>query len=319
MKVWSSIQIMRLAMGVSFLIRSALGETNMRNLICDADLRFLVLIATIATPVVVAQEASGTPQFSRQYNSSCNTCHTAFPKLNDVGIAFKDAGFQFAEEDISFIAIPRTLLTMLAVVPHSTKMSLHRPEYAAPPSSISDPNLSTLQQRYFKELTYVATQINALPFPDRFYLSPALDVDERTQKHLDQRSLRFATLNGETVLEVTGNYYAVYPRERMDVNKRARQTFEDVLLPILKVMVSPFRTHPTGVQGYVLEVSHRVRGRVLGVPWPTTENVALVLSQDAAEQLVAAKNFREQQAVLGEVRVYLNAEPITLRLADQTP
>ncbi len=112
-------------------------------------------------------------------------------------------------------------------------------------------------------------------------MSPALDVGERTQKHLDQRSLRFATLNGETVLEVTGNYYAVYPPERMDANERIRQTFEDVLLPILKVMISKFPTPYAPVHGYVLEVSHRVRGRVLGVPFPTTENVALALSRDA--------------------------------------
>jgi hypothetical protein len=161
-------------------------------------------------------------------------------------------------------------------------------------------------------------QISALPLPDRFYLSP-LGADERPQKHPDQRSLRFATFNGETVLEVSGNYCAVYLREGTDANERAHQTFEDVLLPILKVMVSPFPTYPAGVQGYVLEVSHRVRGRVLGFPWLTTENVALALSQAAAEQLVAAKNLREQQAALGEVQVYLNAEPITLRLAERRP
>ncbi len=280
----------------------------MRNTICQADLRFLVLIATIATPLVVPPEASATAQFSRQYNTSCTTCH----------IAFKDAGFQFSDEDVSFIAIPRTL-TKPAVVSHSTKLSYQRPEYAVPPSSIPDPNLRRLQQRYFKELTDVGAQINALPFPNRFCLSPALDVGERTQKHLDQRSLRFSTFNGETVLEVTGNYYAVYPREWMDANERTRQTFEDVLLPILKVMISRFPTDDAPAHGYVLEVSHRVRGRVLGVPFPTTENVALALSRDAAEQLVAAKNRREQQAVLGEVQVYRNAQPITLRLAGQEP
>jgi hypothetical protein len=206
----------------------------MRNLIYHADLRFLVLIATIATPLLVPQEASGTPQFSRQCNTFCNTCHTAFPRLNDVGLAFKDTGFQFREEDLSFIVIPRTLLTTSAVVLHSTKMSLHRPEYAAPPSSISDPNLRMLQQKYFRQLTSVGVQIRALFFPDRFYLG-AVGVDERPQKHWDQRSLRFATFNGETVLEVTGNYSAVYPREGMDANKRARHTFEEVLLPILRV------------------------------------------------------------------------------------
>src|SRR6266567_924694 len=88
----------------------------MRNTICQADLRSLVLIATIATPLVVPPEASATVQFSRQYDTPCTTCHTAFPRINDVGIAFKDAGFQFPEEDVSFIATPRTLLSMPTVV-----------------------------------------------------------------------------------------------------------------------------------------------------------------------------------------------------------
>src|SRR6266478_493173 len=148
-----------------------MGETNMRNLVCYADLGFLVLIATIATPLVVPREASGTAQFSRQYNTSCNTCHAAFPRLNDVGIALRDAGLQFPEENFSFIATPQTLLTTPAVIPHSTEMSLHRPEYAAPPSSISDPSLRMLQQRYFKELTCRCSNKRS-SIPDRFYLSP---------------------------------------------------------------------------------------------------------------------------------------------------
>src|SRR6266566_9521556 len=90
-------------------------KTNMRR-------RFIALMATIAVLLCVLQEASATAQFSRQYDTPCNTCHTAFPKLNDVGMAFKDAGFQFSDEDVSFIAIPRTL-TKPAVVSHSTRLA----------------------------------------------------------------------------------------------------------------------------------------------------------------------------------------------------
>ncbi len=39
--------------------------------------------------------------------------------LNDVGIAFKDAGFQFPEEDASFIATPRTLTRPAVLCPSS--------------------------------------------------------------------------------------------------------------------------------------------------------------------------------------------------------
>ncbi|MGO9123694.1 MAG: hypothetical protein ACLP6G_02275 [Terriglobales bacterium] len=50
------------------------------------------------------------PAFSRQYGTSCSTCHIAFPKLNDFGKAFKDAGFKFPKDDETFIKIPPVML-----------------------------------------------------------------------------------------------------------------------------------------------------------------------------------------------------------------
>lgn len=50
------------------------------------------------------------PAFSRLYNTSCATCHLDFPKLNDFGKAFKDAGFKFPKDDESMIKIPPVML-----------------------------------------------------------------------------------------------------------------------------------------------------------------------------------------------------------------
>src|SRR3974390_2917666 len=50
------------------------------------------------------------PAFSRQYGTSCTTCHIDFPKLNDFGKAFKDAGFKFPKNDEDFIKIPAVML-----------------------------------------------------------------------------------------------------------------------------------------------------------------------------------------------------------------
>src|SRR5713101_6591188 len=50
------------------------------------------------------------PAFSRQYGTSCSTCHVDFPKLNDFGKAFKDAGFKFPKDDENFIKIPPVML-----------------------------------------------------------------------------------------------------------------------------------------------------------------------------------------------------------------
>lgn len=50
------------------------------------------------------------PAFSREYQTSCTTCHLDFPKLNDFGKAFKDAGFKFPKDDADFMKTAPTLL-----------------------------------------------------------------------------------------------------------------------------------------------------------------------------------------------------------------
>ncbi|MGA2594631.1 MAG: hypothetical protein ABSH32_32435 [Bryobacteraceae bacterium] len=62
------------------------------------------------------------PAFSRQYGTSCTTCHIDFPKLNDFGKAFKEAGFKFPKDDETFIKNPPVMLGAPAqkeVWPHS--------------------------------------------------------------------------------------------------------------------------------------------------------------------------------------------------------
>ncbi len=74
----------------------------------------LLLVVTLALAVaivfVVPKRAQAIPAFSRQYGTSCSTCHVDFPKLNDFGKAFKDAGFKFPKDDETFIKVPPVML-----------------------------------------------------------------------------------------------------------------------------------------------------------------------------------------------------------------
>src|SRR5438309_11784305 len=82
---------------------------------------FIVLFALVML-VVFTGTSQAIPAFSRQYGTSCSTCHLDFPKLNDFGKAFKDAGFKFPKDDESFIKIPPVLLGAPAnkeLFPHS--------------------------------------------------------------------------------------------------------------------------------------------------------------------------------------------------------
>ncbi len=57
-----------------------------------------------------SSRVSAIPAFSRKYQTSCTTCHSNFPELNDFGEAFKKNGFRFPKDDESFVKEPPVLL-----------------------------------------------------------------------------------------------------------------------------------------------------------------------------------------------------------------
>ncbi len=183
------------------------------------------------------------------------------------------------------------------------------------PFEIKDPAIRVLQQRYLADLKAAAEDARAIQFPYAFYFSRTLDVDEPQQQRLPQGSMRFDQFNGETVLQVTGNYYASYSSELMNRGRRARQTFQDVMLPILKVVVPHFATNQS-VGAFALEISHHVRQKVLGVGTENPENVALVIPRAAAVKLIGARSESEQQSAILEGQVFFNTEPIDMFLTD---
>ena len=72
--------------------------------------RLSLLFLVVLVALSFLPSASAIPAFSRRYGTSCTTCHSDFPKLNDFGKAFKDAGFKFPKDDESFLKEPPTLL-----------------------------------------------------------------------------------------------------------------------------------------------------------------------------------------------------------------
>ncbi len=64
-----------------------------------------VFLLLLGTP-----SAQAIPYFSRKYGTSCTTCHSDFPELNDFGWAFKKNGFKFPKDDETFVKEPPVLL-----------------------------------------------------------------------------------------------------------------------------------------------------------------------------------------------------------------
>lgn len=183
----------------------------------------------------------------------------------------------------------------------------------------TDPVGKVLQRQYIAQLQQLSLDAVAIHFPYPFYFSQTLDIDEARQKQLAQGSIHFDKFNSQTVLAISGNYYISYSAERMNRNQRARKTYEDVVLPLLKVAVTRLdRSVP--FEAYAIEVSHHVRTKVLKVDTEGAENVMMLFQRSAAEKLVRASDTETRQAALIESEVYVNGEPFTLWLSgDDAP
>ena len=180
-------------------------------------------------------------------------------------------------------------------------------QVVAPPE-IRDPKLRELQKKYLPELGKIGPKISQHQFPYRFYFSRKLDLGEEQQRGADQRSIRFDTFQGRTVLEITGNYYASYSATRMDTQERARRTLLEVVTPLLQAAIPAVRDEPLA-QGVAVEISQHVRRQVLGVTVEGVEHVAYLLPREAAASLERAATPAQQEAALAKGALYVNAEP----------
>jgi len=70
----------------------------------------ILLIAVLASMLMLVPKGQAIPAFSRKYQTSCTTCHNNFPELNDFGLAFKKNGFKFPKDDELFVKDAPVLL-----------------------------------------------------------------------------------------------------------------------------------------------------------------------------------------------------------------
>ena len=184
------------------------------------------------------------------------------------------------------------------------------PQVLSPPE-ILDPAMRALQQKHLPELKAAAVEITSHRYPYRFYLSRKLDLTEQQEQQNDQRSIRFATFQGHTVLQVTGNYFASYSEESVNQNERVKQTYLHVMLPILRATASRLGGEPE-LNAFAIEVAHHVRKKVLGVAVEHPENLALIVPFAIAEKIAASSNVNDQMTALLESRVFIDGKPASL-------
>jgi hypothetical protein len=184
------------------------------------------------------------------------------------------------------------------------------PAQVLAPEEIQDPQIKALQRQYFDQLKTITKAAAEHKFPYHFYFSRKLDLSEKEQGLNDQRAVQFDRYDGKLVLKITGNYFASYSADLMTPEERARQTYQDVMLPLLIASAQALQQADVP-DAFAFEISHHIRKKVLGVTSEGVENVVLILPKAAALSAAAASDPAIRQTAVLQGQAFLNAVPIS--------
>jgi len=153
------------------------------------------------------------------------------------------------------------------------------------PEEIGDPQMSALQRKYLGRIEAQSPrQAAAHSFPYHFYFSRTLDLAEKEQPRSDQRSAQFDRYQDQTVLKITGNYFASYSAELMKPEERPGKLTRNVMFPLLQASVKALENTDVP-QAFALEISHHVRKKCPGGFIGSASKCLLILPRDSAQRL----------------------------------
>lgn len=184
------------------------------------------------------------------------------------------------------------------------------------PAEIVNSQLKAAEQTYLPQLEALNRAIGTAHFPFTFHLGRYVGLDPKRQAETDTRGIEFVRFHDRVVLKITGNYNAAYNAESLTDNQRASRTFEDVIVPILHLVI---KTIPSDVvcDAVGFEVSYHARTRNKSYDYEGREILVVVLDKPDAFGFFDSVRDSERQDILNYSEIFLNGKGYGLQLGQR--
>jgi hypothetical protein len=184
------------------------------------------------------------------------------------------------------------------------------------PSEIANPKLKATEQTYLPQLRSLQHAINESQFPLPFVLTRYVGLDPSRQTSLDTRGIEFVYFQNRVLLKTSGFYTAAFNSEQLTANERAGRTFQEVVIPILRLIA---REIPPDVNcdGIAFEIAYHARAPRKDSDFEGREILAVVLDRADAFAFLSQPGNEQQQAILNRSGIYLDAQPFALALGQK--
>src|ERR1700680_1500210 len=184
------------------------------------------------------------------------------------------------------------------------------------PGEIANPKLKAAEQEYLPLLRSLQHAINETKFPFPFILTRYVGLDPGRQASLDTRGIEFVYFQNRVLLKTSGFYTAAFNSEQLTKNERANRTFQEVIVPILRLIAHEI---PPDVKcdGIAFEIAYHARAPRRDSDFEGREILAVGLDRAAAFAFLSEPGNEQRQAILNRSGIYLDAQPMGLALGQK--
>ena len=186
------------------------------------------------------------------------------------------------------------------------------------PTEVQNPRAKADEEKYFPQLLSLQRAIGGTNFPFTFRLARYLDAKPGQRAALDSNGLEFVYFQQKVVLKVSGFYRVAFNSMRFTENSRARQAFQDAVLPILRLVTQQVpQSYEYDAIGF--EILYDARDSSQSFDYEGREVLSIVFGRDDAFALADATTDTERQEILNRSDVFLNGKEFGLGLGERDP
>ncbi len=184
------------------------------------------------------------------------------------------------------------------------------------PAEMVNSQLKAAEREYLPQLAAVNRAVSEMSFPFAFRPSRYAGLDPKDQIGADARGLEFVHFHGRLVLKMTGNYNAAFNASLLTPNQRANRVFDEVILPILRILPEYFKP-ADHFDAFGFEISYHTRTGGRGYEYEGKEILVAVLGK--ADALAFTDLQFKRQEALDRSEIFLDGKPFGLALGSRDP
>lgn len=186
------------------------------------------------------------------------------------------------------------------------------------PVEVLNPKLKADEAQYLPQLQSLQQSIAATKFPFPFRLARYPNAKPGQRAASDSNGIEFVYFKGREILKISGIYKAAFNSTLLSENERAGRTFQDVVVPILRLVDLQIPAN-IDCDGIGFEIVYDTRDANNAYDYEGQESLTVVFDRKDAFAYAIASGNTEQQQILNRSEIFVDGKDFGLALGQRDP